>query len=43
MERRNILWPIFRREQRRGSHVRLKENKLYVNGQPIYPEDVVQS
>lgn len=43
MERRNILWPIFKREQRRGSHVRLKEDKLYVNGQRIYPEDVVQS
>ena len=38
-----MLWPIFKREQRRGSHVRLKENKLYVNGQRIYPEDVVQS
>ena len=43
MERRNMLWPIFKREQKRGSHVRLKENKLYVNGQRIYPEDVVQS
>jgi len=43
MERRNILWPIFKREQRRGSHVRLKEDKLYANGQRIYPEDVVQS
>ena len=39
----HILWPIFKREQRRGSHVRLKEDTLYVNGQRIHPEDVVQS
>jgi uncharacterized protein YvpB len=39
----HILWPIFKREQRRGSHVRLKEDKLYVNGQRIHPENVVQS
>jgi hypothetical protein len=30
MERRNMLWPIFKREQRRVSHVRLNKgnNKI---------------
>ena len=39
----HIIWPLFKREQRRGSHVKLKEDKLYVNGQWIYLQDVVQS
>ncbi|CAC5402555.1 unnamed protein product [Mytilus coruscus] len=42
MERRNILWPVFKREQRMGKNVKFKEEKLYVNGQRIYPEDVQQ-
>ncbi|CAC5391819.1 unnamed protein product [Mytilus coruscus] len=42
MERRNILWPVFKREQRMGKNVKFKEDKLYVNGQRIYPEDVQQ-
>lgn len=42
MERRNILWPVFKREQRMGKKVKFKEDKLYVNGQRIYPEDVQQ-
>ncbi|CAC5401778.1 unnamed protein product [Mytilus coruscus] len=43
VERRNILWPIFKREQRLGNHARLKEDKLYVNGHRIYPEDVIEA
>ncbi|CAC5398495.1 unnamed protein product [Mytilus coruscus] len=37
MERRNILWPVFKREQRMGKNVKFKEDKLYVNGQRIFP------
>ncbi|VDH97469.1 Hypothetical predicted protein [Mytilus galloprovincialis] len=40
MERRNILWPIFKREQRAGRRVRFKEDKLYVDGRRIFPQDV---
>ncbi|CAG2248801.1 unnamed protein product [Mytilus edulis] len=43
VERRNVLWPIFKREQRLGNHARLKEDKLYVNGHRIYPEDVIEA
>ncbi|CAG2215178.1 unnamed protein product [Mytilus edulis] len=43
VERRNVLWPIFKREQRLGNHACLKEDKLYVNGHRIYPEDVIEA
>ncbi|VDI82834.1 Hypothetical predicted protein, partial [Mytilus galloprovincialis] len=43
VERRNVLWPIFKREQRLGNDARLKEDKLYVNGHRIYPEDVIEA
>ncbi|CAC5398968.1 unnamed protein product [Mytilus coruscus] len=42
MERRNIFLPVLKREQRMGKNVKFKEDKLYVNGQRIYPEDVLQ-
>ncbi|CAC5370827.1 unnamed protein product [Mytilus coruscus] len=40
MERRNILWPIFKREQRAGRRVQFKEDKLYVDGRMIFPQEV---
>lgn len=43
VERRNVLWPIYKREQRLGNDARLKEDKLYVNGHRIYPEDVIEA
>ncbi|CAG2187369.1 unnamed protein product [Mytilus edulis] len=43
VERRNVLWPIYKREQRLGNHARLKEDKLYVNGHRIYPDDVIEA
>ena len=43
MERRNILWPVFKREQRMGSNVRFKGDKLFVNGRRIFPDDVINN
>ncbi|VDI33760.1 Hypothetical predicted protein [Mytilus galloprovincialis] len=40
MERRNILWPIFKREQRAGRRVRFKEDKLYVTDELIKSYDI---
>ena len=43
IERRSILYPVFKREQRLGKTVRFREDKLFVNGQRVYPEDVMQT
>ncbi|CAC5397702.1 unnamed protein product [Mytilus coruscus] len=43
MERRNIIWSIFKREKRLGNQARLKEDKLHTNGHRIYSEDVIEA
>lgn len=43
IEQWNVLWPIFKREQKAGRSVRFKEDKLFVDGTRIYPQDVMQT
>ena len=42
MERRNELWPIYKREKRLGNKCKFRGDVLIVNGIPVYPSSKKQ-